>query len=139
MSVEKEEKPKKAFVVVHTVWDDGEVDSELYEFRKNPSGRGAPGKWRLKPVEFVNRVGETLGDAATLVEEMTQNTGVSSAEIEVQEAAAASAASAGVQHEKVEVKAPGKTSKKDKKATDNATDKDLPSADGIDLNDDDFK
>jgi len=78
---EKEEKPKKAFVVVHTIWDDGEIDTEMYEFRKNPSGRGAPGKWRLGAKDFKRRLEETLGDAETLADVMQENTGVFSTDI----------------------------------------------------------
>ncbi len=74
---QKEEKPKKMFVVVHTTWDDGEVDTEMYEFRKNPSGRGAPGKWRLGSKDFVRRVEELLGDADQIGEVMASNVGLS--------------------------------------------------------------
>ena len=70
---EKEQKPKKLFTITHTVWDDGEIDSEMYEFRKNPSGRGAPGKWRLGKEDFKRRVGEVLGEFDLLVEDMNKN------------------------------------------------------------------
>ena len=74
---EKEQKPKKAFTVVHTVWDDGEIDTEMYEFRKNPSGRGAPGKWRLGKDDFTRRIEETLGDSEQIGEVMAANTNMS--------------------------------------------------------------
>jgi hypothetical protein len=74
--VEREEKPKKLFTVVHTIWDDGEVDTELYQFRKNQSGRGAPGKWRLLPKEFKNCIEDTLGAAEEFGEIMQENTGI---------------------------------------------------------------
>lgn len=73
---QKEEKPKKMFTIVHTVWDDGEIDSEMYEFRKNPSGRGAPGKWRLGAKDFKRRVEEIFGDPASLSDELVDNTGL---------------------------------------------------------------
>jgi hypothetical protein len=60
---QEEAKPKKLFVVTHIIWDDTEIDTEMYEFRKNPSGRGAPGKWRLGAKDFKRRIEETLGDA----------------------------------------------------------------------------
>jgi hypothetical protein len=71
---QKEEKPKKMFVVVHTIWEDGEMDTEMYEFRKNQSGRGAPGKWRLNGADFSKRVEELLGDPSGLLEEMSDAT-----------------------------------------------------------------
>lgn len=74
--VQKEEKPKKMFTIVHTIWDDGEIDSEMYEFRKNPSGRGAPGKWRLGAKDFKRRVEELFGDPANLSDELVDNTGL---------------------------------------------------------------
>lgn len=39
---EKEEKPKKAFQIKIVVWDDGEVDADIREYRKLGTGRGAP-------------------------------------------------------------------------------------------------
>lgn len=65
MGEEKEPKPKKAFEIKVVVWDDGEIDSELYEYRQNPSGRGAPGKWRLNKTDFVRRIEETLANPAS--------------------------------------------------------------------------
>ncbi len=65
MAVEKEPKPKKSFEIRVVIWDDGEIDSELYEYRQNPSGRGAPGKWRLNKTDFVRRIQETLADPAS--------------------------------------------------------------------------
>lgn len=67
MGVEKEPKPKKAFEIKVVVWDDGEVDTELYEYRPNPSGRGAPGKWRANSTNFVRIIEETLGDPEQLL------------------------------------------------------------------------
>lgn len=66
--VEKEEKPKKAFEAKIVIWEDGEMDVEMYEYRQNPSGRGAPGKWRLKSNDFVRRIEETLGDPKLLLD-----------------------------------------------------------------------
>ena len=66
---EKEQKPKKAFEIKVTVWDDGEIDSEMYEYRQNPSGRGAPGKWRLSANDFVRRVEESFGDPQSLLDQ----------------------------------------------------------------------
>lgn len=68
MAVEKEPKPKKSFEAKITVWDDGEVDVEMYEYRDNPSGRGAPGKWRLSNKDFVKRIDEVLGDPKMLLD-----------------------------------------------------------------------
>jgi hypothetical protein len=65
---EKEEKPKKSFEAKIVVWDDGEMDVEMYEYRQNPSGRGAPGKWRLKANDFVRRIEEVLGDPKLLLD-----------------------------------------------------------------------
>lgn len=63
MNEEKENnKPKKLFEVKFTVWDDAEIDGELYEYRKTSSGRGAPGKWRMNGKDFRRRVEETIGD-----------------------------------------------------------------------------
>jgi hypothetical protein len=73
MQEEKEEKPKKLFVVTHIVWDDGEVDTEMSEYRKNPSGRGAPTKWRLGSKDFKRRIEETLGDADQIGEVMSEH------------------------------------------------------------------
>jgi len=39
---EKEDKPKKAFQIKIVVWDDGEVDADIREYRKLGTGRGAP-------------------------------------------------------------------------------------------------
>lgn len=72
---EKEQKPKKLFTVVHTVWDDGEIDTEMYEFRKNTSGRGAPGKWRQGNKDFKRRVEEVLGDFDQIADQMNSQIG----------------------------------------------------------------
>lgn len=66
---EKEQKPKKAFEIKVIVWEDGEIDSEMYEYRQNPSGRGAPGKWRLSANDFVRRVEESFGDPQSLLDQ----------------------------------------------------------------------
>lgn len=68
MGEEKEPKPKKAFEVKVIIWDDGEVDAELNEYRPNPSGRGAPGKWRVNATDFIRRMEETLGDPEQLTD-----------------------------------------------------------------------
>lgn len=75
MSEEKAEKPKKLFQFTVTVWDDGEIDSEMNEFRLNPSGRGRPGKWRLGANDFVRRIEEILGDYDRLAEEWNKALG----------------------------------------------------------------
>lgn len=62
MAEEKEPKPKKQYEIKVIIWDDGELDSELTEYRQNKSGRGAPGKWRLTATDFVRRMEETLGE-----------------------------------------------------------------------------
>lgn len=62
MAEEKEPKPKKQYEIKVIIWDDGEIDGEMYEYRQNKSGRGAPGKWRLPALDFVRRLEETLGD-----------------------------------------------------------------------------
>jgi hypothetical protein len=68
MPDEKEDnKPKKLFEVKFTVWDDAEIDGELYEYRKTNSGRGAPGKWRMNGKDFKRRVEETIGDHADIL------------------------------------------------------------------------
>lgn len=75
MAVEKEPKPKKAFEIKVVVWDDGEIDTELYEFRENPSGRGAPGKWRQNKTDFTRRIQETLADPAILLTDVYEKIG----------------------------------------------------------------
>jgi hypothetical protein len=75
MPVEKEPKPKKAFEIKVVVWDDGEIDTELYEFRENPSGRGAPGKWRQNKTDFTRRIQETLADPAILLTDVYEKIG----------------------------------------------------------------
>lgn len=40
--IEKEEKPKKAYLIKVIVWEDGEIDADIREYRKIGSGRGAP-------------------------------------------------------------------------------------------------
>lgn len=75
MSEEKEPKPKKLFQITITVWDDLEIDSEMHEFRDNPSGRGRPGKWRLTASEFVKRVEEVAGDYDALSAEWNKAIG----------------------------------------------------------------
>jgi len=76
MSEEKEDKPKKMFVIEHIIWDDGEVDSTMCEFRKSNSGRGAPKKWNLGPKDFHRRVEELLGASDQINEILSQNTGL---------------------------------------------------------------
>lgn len=116
MGEEKEEKPKKAFVVIHTCWDDGEIDTEMYEFRKNQSGRGAPGKWRLKEKEFVTRLGEVLGDATTIVETMAEQTGIYIDDEKVQALAEASGQVSPGEISKVDAPAKKPRKKKDEVA-----------------------
>ncbi len=73
---EKEDKPKKMFIVEHIIWDDGEIDTKLVEFRKTNSGRGAPNKWPLKPSDFKRRMGELLGSPDQINEKLIEQTGL---------------------------------------------------------------
>lgn len=55
---EREEKPKKAFQLKIVVWDDGEVDTDIREYRKLGTGRGAPSLCGpLKPKQFIDELG----------------------------------------------------------------------------------
>ena len=59
---EKEQKPKKMFTITIDIYDSGDVDSSMVEYRKSPSGLGRPRKWEMTAPEFVTRVEEILGD-----------------------------------------------------------------------------
>jgi hypothetical protein len=76
MSVEKEEKPKKVYQIVYTVWDDGALDTEIYHFKKSGTGRGAPGKWRLNAEQFRLSFEETLGSFPTIVADFNAGIGL---------------------------------------------------------------
>lgn len=67
---EKDDKSKKLFSVTYIIWDDGEIDAKLVEYRKIGTGRGAPEKWTLYVPEFRERVEELLGDFDAIQEDM---------------------------------------------------------------------
>lgn len=50
-----DDKPKKAFQIKMTIWDDGAVDCDVREYRKLGTGRGAPTLCGpLMPNEFMS-------------------------------------------------------------------------------------
>jgi hypothetical protein len=73
---EKEDKPKKMFIIEHVIWDDGEVDTKLVEFRKTNSGRGAPNKWTMQPKDFKRRMTELLGSPEQINEILVRQSGL---------------------------------------------------------------
>lgn len=78
---EKEEKPKKLFTITIDVYDSGDSDSSMVEYRKSASGLGRPRKWELTPGDFVRRVEETLGDYSSLLSDWNNLIGKSSKEL----------------------------------------------------------
>lgn len=58
----KEQKPKKMFTITIDIYDSGDVDSSMVEYRKSASGLGRPRRWELSAPDFVRRVEELLGD-----------------------------------------------------------------------------
>lgn len=58
--VTKAQKPKKAFELKVTVWDDGEITSEQIEFIQRE--RGAPQKWMRKPDQFNAAIKEKISE-----------------------------------------------------------------------------
>jgi len=78
---EKEEKPKKLFTITIDVYDTGDSDSSMVEYRKSASGLGRPRKWELTPGDFVRRVEETLGDYSSLLSDWNNLIGKSSKEL----------------------------------------------------------
>ena len=76
MAEEKEDKPKKMFIIEHVIWDDGEVDTKLVEFRKTNSGRGAPNKWTMQPKDFRRRMSELLGSPEQINEILVRQSGL---------------------------------------------------------------
>jgi hypothetical protein len=58
----KEQKPKKMFTITIDIYDSGDVDAIMCEYRKSASGLGRPQKWLLTAPDFVRRVEDLLGD-----------------------------------------------------------------------------
>jgi hypothetical protein len=61
----KPQKPKKAFEVTVTIWDDGEITNKLIEFVKKE--RGAPEKWLRKPDQFNAAIKDTISENPVLL------------------------------------------------------------------------
>ena len=61
----KPQKPKKAFEVTITVWDDGEISNKLVEFVKKE--RGAPEKWLRKPDQFNASIKDKISENPVLL------------------------------------------------------------------------
>lgn len=61
----KPQKPKKAFELTVTVWDDGEITNKMVEFIKKE--RGAPEKWMRKPEQFNASIKEKISDNPVLL------------------------------------------------------------------------
>jgi hypothetical protein len=61
----KAQKPKKAFEVNITIWDDGEISSKLVEFVKKE--RGAPEKWMRKPDQFNAAIKDKISENPVLL------------------------------------------------------------------------
>jgi hypothetical protein len=57
---EKPQKPKKAFEMTITVWDDGELTNKLVKFVKKE--RGAPEKWLCKPEQFSDAIKKNISE-----------------------------------------------------------------------------
>lgn len=72
---EKEQKPKKMFEIHHIIYDDGEIDTSISEYRKSNTGRGAPGKWRLNSRDFKRRCEEILGEHDQIVKLLIDHIG----------------------------------------------------------------
>jgi hypothetical protein len=76
----KPPKPKKAFEVVVTVWDDGEIATKCSEFIKKE--RGAPEKWLRKPAEFNAAIKSKVSDnPVVLIEHIAEGMGVHLSEL----------------------------------------------------------
>lgn len=135
--ITKEPKVKKLFTIEVTVWEDGECEAAMSEFVDSPTGRGRPGKWRRTPVEFVQRVEETLGDFNKCLvdwnnaigKEAKQYLALNSAPALSQVVSAQATASSSQIVEKKEEKKP-KEDKKSKKESD-TPEKDSPEDDGF--------
>jgi hypothetical protein len=61
----KPPKPKKAFEINITVWDDAEITTKLNEYVQKE--RGAPEKWLRKPDQFVSSVKDRISDDPLLL------------------------------------------------------------------------
>jgi hypothetical protein len=71
----KPQKPKKAFEVTVTVWDDGEITNKLVEFIKKE--RGAPEKWLRKPPEFNEAIKKNISEnPVLLLENIAEGLGI---------------------------------------------------------------
>jgi hypothetical protein len=56
----KPQKPKKAYEITITVWDDGEISNKLVEFVKKE--RGAPEKWLRTPDKFNESIKKNISE-----------------------------------------------------------------------------
>jgi hypothetical protein len=65
--ITKPQKPKKAFEVTITIWDDADLTMRLVEFIKKE--RGAPEKWMRKPDQFNASVKDKISSDPLLVVE----------------------------------------------------------------------
>ena len=76
---ETSEKPKKAYQIKVLIWDDGEVDCDIREYRKIGTGRGAPTLCGpLKAKELLDKL-EFMGiDPKGVCEAMAEELGIES-------------------------------------------------------------
>lgn len=67
----KPAKPKKAYEVTITIWDDGEITNKMVEFIKKE--RGAPEKWLRKPEQFNASIKQNISEnPIVLVEKIAE-------------------------------------------------------------------
>lgn len=78
--VTKPPKPKKAFEVTITVWDDADITTKLVEFIKKE--RGAPEKWMRKPDQFNAAIKDKISsDPLFVVEKIAEGFNIKLSEL----------------------------------------------------------
>lgn len=76
----KEQKPKKIFTITVDIYDTGDIDETLVEYRQNKTV-GRPKKWLLSAPDFVKRVEETYGNFDAMLEDCNKAIGKGSKDL----------------------------------------------------------
>ncbi len=72
LSDDKPEKPIKIGRIEVDIFDDGEIDVDLYSIMKTGTGRGAPKKIYTEPVEFKKFIYDNVGELKLLLKDITR-------------------------------------------------------------------
>ena len=80
---ERSEKPKKLGRIEIDIFDDGEIDVDLYSIVKTGTCRGAPKKIYTDPVEFKKFIFDNVGELKLLLKNITRSMDLTDQELKL--------------------------------------------------------